>query len=294
MINLVMFHSGPLPNYLEYTFKQIRIFNPEIKIYFITDDVHLANPLFINFGIEPVNKNQYYINKISKFKAHYEHSHFWTISTIRFMYIEEFMRRRRLSDVYLFENDIMLYFSLQEHHDKFLSFYPNMAITTGGIDKSMTGFMFLKNCKAVASMTDFFVSSIKLGTKWLVKKYKMDMVNEMTLMKAYSKEKGLRQLSNLPILPFGEFSEHFNDFNSIFDPASWGQFVGGLVDKCVPGAKPKDHYIGQLLIANPEYTVIWKRDNYSRKIPYFKYKDQEVKINNLHIHSKELYKYMSL
>ena len=117
------------------------------------------------------------------------------------------------------------------------------------------------------------------------------MVNEMTLMRAYSKDFP-DQLEFLPILPFGEFSKYYGEFNSIFDPASWGQYIGGNIQEKQPGLKPDDHYIGQLLRKNLDYTIIWKQNGLG-KIPYFRYDDKEVKINNLHIHSKELYKYLS-
>jgi len=92
-------------------------------------------------------------------------------------------------------------------------------------------------------------------------------------------------------MPFGEFSENLEVFNSLFDPASYGQLVGGTQSEG-PGAKPQDHYIGRWLIANPQYSVIWKEEN-RLKIPYLNY-GSGIKINNLHIHSKNLHKYMSL
>jgi hypothetical protein len=119
----------------------------------------------------------------------------------------------------------------------------------------------------------------------------MDMIHEMSLMRAYSKDYP-EDLQHLPILPFGEFSKNYEVFNSIFDPASWGQYVGGTTDG-IPGAKPSDHYIGRLLQNNPDYTVIWKEDDQNRKIPYFDYQEKQVRINNLHIHSKNLHKYLS-
>jgi hypothetical protein len=122
-------------------------------------------------------------------------------------------------------------------------------------------------------------------------KYHMDMVNEMSLMKFYGVEKGDEYISNLPILPFGDYSEHFSEFNSIFDPATWGQFVGGTrVDG--PGSKPQDHYIGVLLKNNPSWIVEWKEED-GLNVPYFNMNDVLFKINNLHIHSKNLKKYIS-
>jgi hypothetical protein len=291
-MDLVMFHSGKeFPEFLEHTFSQVRLFNPDIDIYFLTDKEYIEYPIFEKYKVIPVNKDLFKTEKINEFKKYYGHTEdgFWTITATRLIYIERFLEKYKLEDVYLFENDVLLYYDLQEHHSNFQELYKHLAITIGGADKCMTGFMFIKNGATLARMTEFFIYLLK--RKGIIKLYGMDMINEMTLMRAYSKTK--KELQGLPILPFGEFSDNYEVFNSIFDPASWGQFVGGNIQEKKPGLKPTDHYIGQLLLQYPKYTVIWKKDDKDRNIPYFKYDNQEVKINNLHIHSKNLHKYIS-
>lgn len=295
-----MFHSGSeLPVFLEYTFKQIRLFNPNITIYFITDQSWLKKPVFANYGILSVNKDLFYTEKIKQFEDLYNYpsGSFWAITTTRFMYIEKLLEVFELTDIYHLENDILLYYDLAEHHKEFRCLYEYMAVTPGGPDRNITGFMFIKYAQPLAAMTQFFIDIIKThGLKKLRKKYNTDMVHEMSLMKMYEIERGIEYLQHLPILPFGEYAVEYDRFNSIFDPAAWGQFVGGTNEKG-PGAKPKNLYIGQLLIDNPDYTIIWKKDEEDRNIPYFKYNDNyndhEIKINNLHIHSKNLEKYVS-
>ena len=296
MINLVLFHSGKqLPIFLEYTFKQIRVFNPDVMVYFLTDSRFLDDPLFDKYKIAAVDKDLFYSDKVKELELLYERppDDFWMLTTTRLVYIENFLKAHKLIDVYHFENDVLLYYNLQEHHEKFKAFYERLAITPGGPGTNMTGFLFIKNWNDIHTMVLFFIELIKIhGAKRLEKVYKMDVINEMVLMKLFEQAKGAAYMSYLPIIPFGEFSNNFTEFNSIFDPASWGQFVGGT-QTVGPGAKPNMHYIGQLLINNPDYTVVWKKDEVGRKIPYFKYDNNEVKINNLHIHSKNLSKYMS-
>ena len=295
-MNLVMFHSGlKLPVFLEYTFKQIRLFNPKTVIYFITDKALIDNSLFEKYEITSLDKDLFYSDKIKQFEGLYNYppNHFWTITATRLIYIENFLKEYKLTDVYHFENDILLYYNLEDYHEKFQSLYEYMAITPGGPDRNITGFMFIKNWESLSDMTQYFINTIrKHSMKSFKRTYKIKMIHEMGLMKIYEIERGLEYLSYLPILPFGKQASNYDIFNSIFDPASWGQFVGGT-RKDRPGYKTNLHYIGQLLIANPDYTVIWKRDVEGRNIPYFKYRDNEVKINNLHIHSKNLHKYMS-
>ena len=295
MINLVMFHSsGELPDFIQYSFRQIRIFNPDINVFFITDKRLLNNPLFAEYDIKCLDKDLFHSDKIIKFESYFnwQPNSFWTLAATRLIYIENFLKLYNLENVYHFENDILLYYDLETHHQKFINFYKNLAITTCGPDKSMTGFMFIKNYNSLSMLTDFFIEVLsKYGILGTMQRYGMDMVHEMSLMKFYGLEKGSDFIYNLPILPFGEYSEHFLDFNSIFDPATWGQFVGGTRVEG-PGAKPLDHYIGVLLNQNPNWSVLWKEGN-GIKIPYFNKDGELFKINNLHIHSKNLKYYIS-
>jgi hypothetical protein len=290
---LVLFHSGKgLPLYLEYTFKQIRLFNSKIIVYFLTDPRSLRSQVFKTYRIFPINKDAFYSDKIKEFELVYgrKSSDFWTITATRLMYLENFIQARKLKDVYYFENDVLLYYDLKELHNIFVSLYSNLSITTGGETKCMTGFLFIKNWKSLSLMTQFFIDVLtEYGKDLVVEHYGMEMLHEMSLMRAYGKEMGSSYLADLPTLPD---SPDFKVFNSIFDPAAWGQYVGGTKNEG-PGAKPLDHYVSRVLIDHPEYDVVWKKDEKGRKIPYFTGMEEDVRINNLHIHSKHLSKYVS-
>ncbi len=285
----ILVHIGEIPLHLKYCVEQYYKFNDE-KLYLLTNKENRVK----NVNIIPIE--EYHFDKIDEFNSlyNYDSNNFWTVAATRLFYIENFMKKNNIENVFHFENDVLIYEDISNIKDKFVKNYDNIAITTGGPDKSMTGFMFIKNYKSLSMMSDFFVDTLRrYGIAGTQRKYGMDMVHEMSLMKFYGVEKGDEFISNLPILPSGEFSKHFDLFDSIFDPATWGQFVGGTRNEG-PGAKPQDHYIGQLLIKNPNYNVIWKVDDKNRKIPYFKFDGNEVRINNLHIHSKNLKNYMSL
>jgi hypothetical protein len=155
----------------------------------------------------------------------------------------------------------------------------------------MTGFTFFKNYKSLEAMTNFFVDILRDrgldGVKWL---YHLDMVNEMTLMRAYSLDNPSKVYS-LPTMPVPPMDANFDVFQSLFDPASWGQFMGGTRDEG-PGAMPKDHYIGQFLRGEMEIHMTWVYEDHM-KVPCFIYNEKAMRINNLHIHSKNLHLYTS-
>jgi hypothetical protein len=288
-----MFHSGKsLPSFLECNFSQLRLFNPDIEVYFLTDRIHFDAAIFNTYNIQLVDKDKYLTDDIYTFQTLFGRGEndFWTITTTRLIYIANFLKEKNLHDVLHFENDVLIYTDLNKIQQTCSMLYKSLAITVGGPDKAMTGMMFIKSPKALSHFTFYILNLLKkFRVKDIKKQYGMDMVNEMTLLRIYMKEYP-ELLVTLPIMPFGEYSSHYDKFNSIFDPASWGQYVGGTLDG-IPGAKPDDHYIGLLLRECPEYDVVWRWDDEKRKIPYFRFNKQEVKINNLHIHSKNLHLY---
>ncbi len=284
-------YSTDPPDYLNECLKQYSTFN-EGKIYVLTDRDNLIKlekyPQVITAALE-----DYHSEKVDRLHTVYNHpqNDFWMVALTRFVYLEEFMRLNKLRHVYHLENDVLIYFNISEYHETFKQLYKNLAITSGGPDKCMTGFMYIDNWQALARMTDFFIGILaRLSENEIRSIYGCDMVHEMSLMAAYRRESP-DHMACLPTLPFGNFSQHFDKFNAVFDPATYGQFVGGSRTEG-PGIIPADHYIGRLLEENPEYGVEWLVED-GLKVPYFNFGSGRVKINNLHIHSKNLSSYVS-
>ncbi|GAG01362.1 unnamed protein product, partial [marine sediment metagenome] len=97
----------------------------------------------------------------------------------RFVYIENFLAARGLRHVYHFENDVLLYFSIVKYHSVFKRLYEGLAVTPGGPNKCMTGFMYIDNAQSLADMTDFFIETL------IRRRAKKQLVPEMELMRTY-------------------------------------------------------------------------------------------------------------
>lgn len=280
-----------LPIFMEDCIKQIRTFN-DCNLYLITD-THIDDIFLNKYNINLINISNVNLNKLNVFYNLFGKDNFWAVAAARFYYIEWFMKDNNIENVIHIENDILLYHNVNDYEKIFEDTFNGMAITPGGPGKCMTGYFYIKNHKLLEHMNDYFIEIYQsniLGN--LKRKYNIiSMINEQVLLFMYSKELGKDFLDYFPILPYGEHSYNYNQFSSLFDPASYGQYVGG--DRIQgPGVKPDDHYIGQELINNPTYDIKFEYVN-DLKIPYFYYNNEKTFINNLHIHSKNLYKYLS-
>ena len=109
-------------------------------------------------------------------------------------------------------------------------------------------------------------------------------------------------LEPLPIIfslndNINKFNINFKNFNSIFDGASIGQYLGG-VDKKNDINDTRGFINETCIVKYNNFKFQWIQENNLYK-PYLLYFDnisnQDIKIPiiNLHIHSKELFKFMS-
>jgi hypothetical protein len=84
----------------------------------------------------------------------------------------------------------------------------------------------------------------------------------------------------LPCLPYGPFSENFDKLQCVFDPISYGQFLGGTNQGASAGYTEYRHYVGKEIIEN-------KIKVFFDKKPFIQYNNKLIPIFNLHLHNKK-------
>jgi hypothetical protein len=305
---IILTHIGDaLPSYLEDCLEQLRIFNPSIDIVILCNRANLDNETLKKYNIGSYPVEDLHTDNTNRFiglfgrgnvNSHlgsiaYGSGDYWCVTATRLFYLHEYVRRFNISDFFHFENDVLIYEDLNILINKFKTLYSDkIAITRGGYNKVMTGFSYISSSDVLGYVLDYMCKTLSSNVHLLPSKYNIDMVNEMALLHIFQIDNP-SIMCNLPILPSGSYSENFQNFESVFDPASYGQFVGGTPGNAISGViKPPDHYIGQEMRTDLSMNVVFKELN-GLKIPYLLYRDNVIKINNLHIHSKELKKYLS-
>ena len=103
--------------------------------------------------------------------------------------------------------------------------------------------------------------------------YITDM-NFLDLIRLYKKDHSI-----LPSLPVGEFSENLDKFKCLFDPASYGQYLGGTNNGHPEKHIELRHYIGPFLSNNIIQVGFDKK-------PFVLYDGKHIPLFNLHMHNK--------
>lgn len=316
--NLIYIHIGEnLPTYIYDSIYQSLLVSPDTKIYVILNDSNIENfrgtlstfnlnlylktPINLNMHVEciplsilkmPQDYVQFIENLPDNTKQFREA--FWISTTARFFYIESLMELFKLRRVYHIENDIMIYENLNDIPVNINSMY----MVKDSYDRVIPSILFIPDCSHLNRLNNHMLKQLKQAKS---------LMNDMQLLGSY-------RASHVSYFPF----DFTNDSSFIMDGAAIGQFLGGIDPRNLPEFQNRNEhqqtflsidnptvgFINETCTFKPNSITIFKKDLHFDNITipvqtYYGQKDQgnniQLKqINNLHIHSKQLYQFSSL
>jgi len=301
-MNVVFSYIGKIPQYAVDCIFQLRLFYSG-DIYIITDDVYspvLRHPALKNIYIVPYHevRHEEWENLMKTHERHFavidginERRFLFKTSMERFFLISNLMLKYELSDVFFMEFDNMMYFDPREMLAQF-SNGSDMAYTIDDVERACAVFMYVKSATAFSPLLDYTIKYVieNTGREWL---------NEMQVLYRYWRAAPRGTVQVLPTLfkaadfaPATEIpvAENYKKYNSIFDAQALGIYLCGI-DKFHSGGTLKLGSKSQWSRMDfTKYSYIWLIDEAGRKIPYILDDDgMPIKINNLHVHSKDLF-----
>lgn len=307
MINLVQIHIGKqLPNYLFDNIYQTLLLNnyPEFTLYMLIEPetVDTFNKILNTLNIDTSNvkcisinstneKIELYKSFIKKFNLPVFRDNFWTSTTTRFFYMEEFMRLYNIENMFHIENDIMIYEDFRQLQ------LDSLYMVQDNPERVIPSIIYFPNLQSFELLNNYILNELKNTRVFL---------NDMVLLGKYPSKK-----------TFNIFID--NQSKYIFDGAAIGQFLGGVDPKNLPLARnetlkrinnPSKGFINEscvfkitddmtffrkkVYISNRKqpldliYCTKPKQDSGSDQHNYLK------QVFNIHVHSKELYQFSSI
>jgi len=204
---------------------------------------------------------------------------FWMLTSYRFFIIYEFMKKYNISDVIHLENDVLIYYNCNELLSK--------------VNKKFMYIPFDTYSRNIASIV--YIPNHDIFEK-ILNKYDMNN-NDMYNFRNIQIETGLIQ--NFPIFKTCDITDetkfvttNFDKFNLIFDAAAIGQYLGGIDPANVEINTDTIGFVNETcVIKYNNYLFEWIMvDNINK--PFIKICDILFPIFNLHIHSKNLVKFI--
>ncbi len=294
---IVFVHIGDsLPAHADKSLAQARLFNPNTPIYMVSSTQALSslNAPVIKVAYETLQKSPEHLEFLAKRTV----PEYWRFVVERFFYLDELITKHRLRDVLHLENDVMIYFELDSLIPTFRRCFPGIGVTFLNDNQCIPGIVYIPNKDKLRALMPSFAALGGIGH------------NDMAIFVYIRRQNSKNVIDILPMIPKSYIEEsshlgmrvpHTSDpscyaaytetFNSIFDGAALGQYLGGRDGLFGP---PMPGFINGDSVFNPsrfEYT--WELDRKGRNIPYAHHAGRKYRINNLHIHSKELEKFKS-
>lgn len=301
--SIVFVHIGKtLPPYLDIAIEQARLFNENEDIYLIANESALEdyeNLLVKLIRCEDLQKSKEHehFDKTSRHDTKFRNG-FWRFATERFFYIDELVKELNLEDVIHIESDNMIYVNFSDLMPVFRKYYSNIGAVFAADNRCIPSIMYFSNADATNHLVKFLAetSSRRWNDMYSIAGYKnrnsRDQIDYLpTVCKDYAenilKKKSKRKVQN-PL----NYCKNIDRFNSVFDGQAIGQYLGGQDHRNKGGSSP-----GQINYCNnydpSDFKYQWVKDKSGRVIPYMIYKNHRYRINNIHVHSKDLHKFIS-
>ena len=282
-------YNGILPDYTLYTIHQSRLFSKD-AIYLITNDkdspildkIRKYNIIIIDY--ESVKSVRFFdiINSIGGYPIVKElkycgRENLFLFSLERFFLLYNLMDMYNMTDILFLELDNTIYDNPDNWLDKFKTH--ELSYMCVNVNKASTGLMYVKSKGFLYKLLESIISTITV-----------EKCSEMKCTYIFAEQ----NKDMVEYLPCHYEDSNYLKYGSVFDGASIGIYLFGY-DPIHTGNKivtnihniwGKRNYIKELFK--------WERDEKNRLIPFILDKNGWVRINNLHIHSKQLKKALSI
>jgi len=263
---VILVSTGIFQTYIKENINQLLKFDFDIHVI-------LDRPFFNNLSeykstIKIIDSTSLETNfdKKSKLNKHFRGG-FWISTSKRLFLLYEYMKHTNIRNVIHIENDVLLYTNMN------YNFEEKIYLTMDSNKRCIPGIIYIPKYEL---LTNF------------IKNYdftKNDMIN---LANFYNNNKD--NVTTFPIINNSIkkciYNENYLVFNSIFDGAAIGQYLGGVDPRNLAG--DTTGFINETCeIKYDKYTFKWikKMNNY---FPYIEINKRLIPINNLHIHCKNL------
>lgn len=297
--SIVFIHIGKtIPSHVPVALSQARAFNPSCPIIFIANQEALesfvsgADIAYITCESLAATDAHRRFRQHSSLDSQWRDG-FCLYTSERFLYLQDLMVQYDLKNVFHLEHDNMLYANLEELLPIFTSQYKGLAATMDNEERCIPGFVYISNTHIMNRLATYFAD--KAGHNQ----------SDMQILASFKDDFGKDSVDHLPIICAEYVNQHpmrspdnhvakdpvsycrnIDRFQSIFDAAALGQYLGGIDPR---NGHSQPGYINPSCLFNPSLlSYEWMTDIEGRNVPFAVYDNKKFRINNLHIHSKNL------
>jgi hypothetical protein len=302
--DFVMVYLGQLREYTYDCIRQIRLWNPSQPIYLcINDNEHnksyvdnLKDTVKIIY-IEELDRTEHHKILVQRY-TNTSMNNFWLYAMERLYVVEECMRKYNLRNIFHLEIDNLVYFKVEELLEKCKSI-DKILIPSDSERRYIAGTCFINNPDSLSVLNKFFTENCANS-------------DEMHSIMRFTRS-GYSEVETWGVLPPGDttrviyenrrhltddikrLSKYSDIFGTVSESCPIGQWIGGI--------DPIHHKFGQtnsdgFINTDSLYDISkcflrWEKVDGLQRLNISVDKEKWYSVNNLHIHNKNLKRWMS-
>ncbi len=210
----------------------------------------------------------------SKLDKHFRDG-FWHYCSLRFFYLYSYIKKYGITNAIHIENDTLVY----EDVDKLKPLFKNKVyVPFDHHTRVIPSFIYIPSSESFRPIIENYNKSLN------------DMENLAKFDESIIEPLPIFPIVNNIVLKFNK-NYNYNHIDCIFDAAAMGQYLGGVDQRNQDG--DTRGFINETCIIKYNHFQFYWIGNDNLYKPYILIEDNLVQIINLHIHSKELYKFLS-
>lgn len=278
-MDYIFYYLGELPKHVLTSLNSVLSVEDDSKIYFCGSDNSKLDHDRVTFIDSNYFFNSHYIKKIEELEKfeRLDSNPLWKTSLQRIFYLYEIANHFNIDKFIHFDNDVIVFKSFNTIN----TIFENSKINITKLSKDMLifGYSYIGSLETYKKVCDSLIN-IYENKKFYEDKYYdgKSLVEMRGLYLSYLEENKFFNI--LPTLP-----KENNNF--LFDPGSYGQYLGGLHNKRFSKKYiDKDHQTYDLMNSKDILPV------YEGGKAYINFDNQKIDLVNLHVHSKKLEKYL--
>ena len=284
-MNYIYFNYGKIPEYLNYSINSVLSIEKDARII-LCSDVKLKTQGVESLNIDSMDDLIAKKDKILKIfsKLNYDQNPLWFTSILRVYALNYVSKQLNLDNFTHFDNDVLIYKSIEKIKKENFFNDNSINITKSDNDHLVFGFSYFPNIQLIENLCDLFDEILE---------------NYSYFSSNYARGKNLTEMRMLKIAE-SISPELFNILDSlpyknnkyIFDPSSYGQYLNGTHLKR-GNYYFKRRFVSTNHIVGREIKSKRIKPHYKNKTPFVYFNNRNYDLVNLHIHSKNLHKFLS-
>jgi hypothetical protein len=278
----LFFYSGKIPKYVGLTLNNILNIDKDADIYLATDQkIESKNINILNIQQTDLVGKLYDLNKNFE-ELNIKPNPLWVTSLVRIYALKELKNHFNINSFVHFDTDVIIYKSFNDISKKYNFDSSNISITQNDLMNLVFGYSFFPTKESVDD---------------LVNKLDKNLSDIKTLQNIYARGGEIPEMRHLGILNL-MYQDMFNILPTlpyesaglIFDPAGYGQFLNGTHLKR-GNYIFKRRWISMNHIVGSELKSKRIQCKFNEK-PYVIHEGKKSELANLHIHSKNISKFL--